>query len=82
MKVLVYIDHVNGNFKKAAGEAINYASKIGNEVIALVLGAADDSKLASLGNFGATKVLHDGNENLNNLDSQLYTQAIVQMMPI
>jgi electron transfer flavoprotein alpha subunit len=79
MKVLVYIDHVNGNFKKAAGEAINYASKCGNEVIALVLGAADKSKLASLGNFGATKVLHDDNENLNNLDSQLYSQAIVQV---
>jgi electron transfer flavoprotein alpha subunit len=78
MKVLVYIDHVNGNFKKAAGEAVNYATKCGSEVTALVLGTADSAALASLGNFGATKVMHDGNESFNNLDSQLYTQAIMQ----
>jgi electron transfer flavoprotein alpha subunit len=78
MKVLVYIDHVNGNFKKAAGEAINYATKCGNEVTALVLGTADSVALASLGNYGATKVMHDSNESFNNLDGQLYTQAITQ----
>ena len=78
MTVLVYIDHKNGQVKKAAGEAINYANKCGDNVVALILGAADASLLASLGNYGASRVMHDANAELNTLDSQLYTQAITQ----
>jgi electron transfer flavoprotein alpha subunit len=78
MKVLVYIDHKNGAFKKAAGEAIHYASKISNDVTVLALGSADENKLTVLGNFGASKVLLDTNAVFTDLDSQLYTKAIVQ----
>jgi electron transfer flavoprotein alpha subunit len=78
MKVLVYVDHANGTFKKAAAEAIQYASKFGTEVTALVLGNADATAIANLGNFGANTVLHDANEVYASLDSQVYTQAIVQ----
>ena len=46
MTVLVYIDHKNGQVKKAAGETINYASKCGDNVVPLILGAADASLLA------------------------------------
>jgi electron transfer flavoprotein alpha subunit len=78
MKVLVYIDHNNGKFKKAAGEAVNYASKFGTEVIALALGSADAAQLTEIGQYGASKVMHDANEMFNSLDSQLHAQAIHQ----
>jgi electron transfer flavoprotein alpha subunit len=78
MSVLVYVDHKNGQFKKAALEAVQYASKCGNSVTAVVLGSADATAVAQLGQYGATKVLHDTNEAFAQLDSQQYTKAIVQ----
>ena len=44
----------NGQVKKAAGEAINYASKCGDNVVALILGAADGDRLG--------EVVEDGSE--------------------
>jgi electron transfer flavoprotein alpha subunit len=78
MSVLVYVDHKNGQFKKAAFEAINYAASCGDSVTALVVGQADSNALNVLGNYGAQKVLHVNNEAFNNLDAQLYTKVIAQ----
>ncbi len=78
MNVLVYIDHKNGQFKKAAFEAINYGAKCGSHITALVLGAAEQSQLQSLGAYGAHNVLHINNDAFNTLDAQLYTKAILQ----
>jgi electron transfer flavoprotein alpha subunit len=78
MSVLVYVDHKNGQFKKAAFEAINYAASCGDSVTALVVGQAESNALNSLGNYGAQKVLHVNNEAFNNLDAQLYTKVIAQ----
>ncbi|HRP88907.1 MAG TPA: electron transfer flavoprotein subunit alpha/FixB family protein [Edaphocola sp.] len=80
MSVLVYIDHNNGTFKKNALEAINYASKtaasVGGEVVALVLGTVSDSELATLGKYGAQKVLKLDNSQYNHFNAKAFSKAI------
>ena len=58
MSTLVYINSRNG-LGKSAKEVVTYAKKLDNEVIAITCGGADESLLASLGEYGATKVLVD-----------------------
>lgn len=78
--VLVFAEHQKGQFKKAAFEAIYFASEtakvIGTECAALVLGEAEG--LASLGNYGATKVYQVADAKFNQFDSQLFTDAVAQ----
>lgn len=78
--VLVFAEHQKGQFKKAAFEAVYYASEtakiLGTECAALVLGTAEG--LSTLGNYGATKVHHIADAKLNQFDSQLYTDAVAQ----
>ena len=56
--ILVYVNSSNG-LSKAAFETVTYAKKIGNEVLVITNGKASSSDLASLGEYGATKVLVD-----------------------
>ncbi|MBD3639007.1 MAG: electron transfer flavoprotein subunit alpha/FixB family protein [Crocinitomicaceae bacterium] len=56
MSVLVYIDTLSGEVAKAAMEAVFYGSKIGPTTV-LTNGSISEDSLASLGEFGAEKVL-------------------------
>mgnify|MGYP002631558431 CR=1 FL=1 len=80
MSVLVYIDQSNGVAKKASLEAAYYGSKIaakkGIEAIGIFLGEADASALASLGNFGLTKVMHANEAEFNHFDSKAAAKAV------
>lgn len=78
MSTLVYIDHKGGHFKKAALEAINYATKCGGDVTAVVLGEANSDAVAALGAYGANKVMFANNSVFNQLDAQLFSKAIVE----
>jgi len=73
MATLVYINSRNGLAKNAL-EAVTYAKKLGEEVIAVTTGDADNSSLASLGEYGASKVLVD--RSLNSEDSQQLTRVL------
>lgn len=79
--VLVFAELSNGTFKKAAMEAVSYASKVaalnGVSVCAVVLGEASD--VSSLGNYGASKVIHVADARLNIFDSKAYAKAIGQV---
>ncbi|RQO30473.1 electron transfer flavoprotein subunit alpha [Taibaiella sp. KBW10] len=81
MSVLVFVDHAQGTFKKNAFEAINYAAKTaektGGDVVAVVLGSASDSELATLGNYGATQILHCNDTRLDHFCAKAYTKAVV-----
>ena len=55
MSIIVLVENAEGNIKKASREAVSYASQIGGDVIALVLG--DSADAATLGNNGASKVI-------------------------
>ncbi len=81
MSVLVFVDHTQGSFKKNAFEAINYAVKtaeqIGGDAIAVVMGAVNESELATLGTYGAKQVLHVSDARLNHFNTKAYTKSII-----
>ena len=73
MSTIVYISSNNG-LGKSAFEAITYAKKMGEDVIAVTVGNADSNVLAELGQYGASKVLVD--KNANSDDDQQITKVI------
>ncbi len=76
--VLVFAEHQNGQFKKAAFEAVTYgyktAQQMGVECAAIVLGTAEGA--GELGVYGASTVYQVNEEQLNQLDSQVYTAVL------
>lgn len=74
MSVVVFVESKNGKFSKAAFEAVSYGNKMGS-VTVVTFGSADNSILASLGNYGAKKVLV--NRNVADHNDQQLTKLIV-----
>jgi electron transfer flavoprotein alpha subunit len=58
MSTLVYINSSNG-IGKAALEVVSYAKKLGSDVNVVASGNGDEAALASLGEYGASKVMVD-----------------------
>lgn len=73
MSVLVYINSNNG-LHKSAFEAVTYGKKIGTEVTVITSGNADSASLATLGKYGASKVLVD--RSIIGDDAQQLTRLI------
>jgi electron transfer flavoprotein alpha subunit len=80
MNILVFVESAEGKIKKTSLEAVAYAHGMGGNVTALALGTVEASELASLGKYGAKKVLHAGDAKLNDGVIQAYTNSIVQAM--
>lgn len=82
MSVLVFIDHIDGHIKKASLEAASYGAKIaeqtGDTAEAIVLGNPTD--LVSLGKQGIKKVYQVQNDALKQIDSQVYTKVLEQVV--
>ena len=80
MSVLVYVENLQGKFKKSAFEAISYGAKIaadtGGSVTALSIGNVSESALAELGKYGAKKVLNVNKDKLNSFVNQAYAAII------
>ncbi|MDI3526112.1 MAG: electron transfer flavoprotein alpha subunit [Tenuifilum sp.] len=83
MSVLVYTENWDGKFKKLSYELVSYGSKVaemlGTTTTVVTIGNVNDDELNTLGKYGADKVLCLQSENLKNLDSQLYTNAIAKV---
>ncbi|RYY66282.1 MAG: electron transfer flavoprotein subunit alpha/FixB family protein [Chitinophagaceae bacterium] len=81
MSVLVFLDQSEGHIKKSSFEAASYAAKtaglLGTTAEAVVLGTVNDD-LASLGNYGITKVHTVADASLDNLDAQVFANVIAQ----
>lgn len=79
MSVLVFAENIDGQYKKATYEVVNYgkkiAGKIGGEVVVYTTGEADH---AALGQYGADKILVDGDSRLSVLDGGAYAKAIAK----
>ncbi len=59
MSVLVFIEVGEGKIRKTSLEAVAYANALkAGEVVAVALGSIEAAELASVGKYGATKVLH------------------------
>lgn len=83
MSVLFLVESVNGQVKKNTLEAAFYASKVaaqlGTEAIGVALGTVENSALAELGEYGATKVLHVTDASLDAFDSGVYSSVVAQV---
>ena len=79
MATLVYINSENG-LAKSAYEVVTYAKKLGDEVVVVTTGSQDDSTLAALGNYGASKVLVE--KSVNGNDAQQLTRVIASAVEL
>lgn len=75
MNILVYVNATQ-SVAKSALEVVSYASKIGGTITVVATGKADDAALATLGEYGASKVLVD--RNISTEDAQQVTQLIAK----
>lgn len=75
MNILVYINSAS-NLAKSALEAVTYASKIGGSVSVVATGSADDATLATLGEYGAQKVMVDRSASAD--DAQQITRLVAK----
>ncbi|TAN02114.1 MAG: electron transfer flavoprotein subunit alpha/FixB family protein [Chitinophagaceae bacterium] len=82
MSVLIFADQHEGKLRKAAFETVCYGAKLadrlGISATALVLGSCQDDDLKLLGNFGASRVLHDANKLLDQFDPSAYAKVLMQ----
>ncbi|NCC73830.1 MAG: electron transfer flavoprotein subunit alpha/FixB family protein [Sphingobacteriia bacterium] len=81
-KVIIFAENFDGKFKKATLEAMAYgaeiAEKTGGEAVAVSIGKVSNEELASLGDYGANKVLSITREALEMLDARVYARVIAQ----
>lgn len=82
MSVLIFIDHAEGQVKKASLEALSYGAKVadqlGETAEGFVLGTIT-ADLASLGKYGVKKVHQVSDASLDQLDAQVYADVIGQL---
>jgi len=78
MSVLVYIETSEGSIKKASVEAAAYGAKVaeltGGTAIGVAVGSCD--KLADLGAYGLSKVLHVTGDAFAGFDATAHTDAV------
>ncbi len=81
MSILVFVESDEGKVRKTSLEAVAYAKAMGGETVtAIALGSVDQSELAALGKFGATKVLHAADEKLNQGNILAYSKILAKAM--
>ncbi|REJ85187.1 MAG: electron transfer flavoprotein subunit alpha/FixB family protein [Bacteroidetes bacterium] len=82
MSVLVYIENIEGNFRKPSFEIISFgfalAQKLNLPLVALSIGKVSDDELKLAGKYGASRVLNAGNEKLSVLSEEAYASVIAQ----
>ena len=74
MSVLIFIDHIDGQVKKASLEAMSYGAQIagqtGTDAAGVVLGTLTED-LAPLGKYGIKRIHQVQDANLQTVDSQV-----------
>ena len=74
--VLVYVNSANG-LSKAAFETVTYGKKLGDQVTVVTNGNASSDVLASLGEYGASKVIVD--RTVDGEDAQQLTRLVASV---
>jgi electron transfer flavoprotein alpha subunit len=82
MSVLVYVEQVDGKFKKSVFEAVSYAKAIADtqstSLTAISIGNVEDSEIQNLGTYGASKVLRVTNNQVTDFVNQAYASIIAE----
>jgi len=80
MSVLVYAENTGGSFKKSVYEVVSYAKAIADNlnttVTAISIGNVEQPALASLGNYGVSRVLNVSGDQLKQFVNQAYASVI------
>ncbi len=81
MSVLVFLDQSEGHIKKNSFEAASYGAKVaellGTSAEGIVFGKVNDD-LAALGAYGLKKIHTISSEVVNELDSEVFANALAQ----
>jgi electron transfer flavoprotein alpha subunit len=80
MPILVFVESAEGKIKKTSIEALAYAHAMGGPVTAIALGQVEKIELETLGKYGAQKVLHAGDEKLNQGVIKAYASVLLKAM--
>ena len=80
MPILVFVESDEGKIKSTSIEAVAYANALGDSVIAIALGSAEQGELEGLGKYGAKKILHAADEKLNQSNIQAYASVLAKAM--
>lgn len=82
MPVLIYVENVEGRFKKSVLEAVCYAKALADQlntsVVALSIGEVDAEELENLGNYGIKRVLRVSTDELKTFINSAYIAVIAQ----
>ena len=82
MKLLAFAEQREGRFKKSAFEvtqaARRIADRLGAELVTLVIGSSTDGMIASLGSYGATRVLHADDHRLQSYSTTAYAKVVAE----
>ncbi|MDZ4669039.1 MAG: electron transfer flavoprotein subunit alpha/FixB family protein [bacterium] len=80
MKIIVFAENQDGNFKKSTFEAVSYAAQIAasnnGSVAAVSIGEVSNEKLAELGKYGADQVLTYTQDNFKTFSGEAYSKAL------
>jgi electron transfer flavoprotein alpha subunit len=81
MSVLIFLDQSEGHIKKNSFEAASYGARVaeisGTDAEGIVFGSVSNN-LAELGMYGLKKIHAFKNEELNNSDTQVFTNIIAE----
>lgn len=81
MKILVIAEHRGGKFKKGSLECVAQASRLGGEVVALVIGGPEaKAAAASLGQQGAARVLAATADWLERFNGDAYARVAADVV--
>lgn len=81
MKILVIAEHRGGKFKKGSLECVAQASRLGGEVVALVIGGAEaKAAAAGLGKQGAARVLAASADWLERFNGDSYARIAADVV--
>ncbi|MES2274772.1 MAG: electron transfer flavoprotein subunit alpha/FixB family protein [Bacteroidota bacterium] len=82
MPVLVYTENAGGKFKKSIFEVVSYARAIADELkttlTAISIGDVKADELATLGKYGADKILNVSNAKLKSFVNQAYASVVAE----
>ncbi len=80
MKIIVFAENQEGQFKKSSLEAVSYAAQIAatnnGSVIAVSIGQVSNDKLAELSKYGADQIFNYSQEVFNTFYGETYSKAL------
>lgn len=77
---LVYIEIADSKIKKSGMEALNFAAKLGGDVVAICIGEASSTVLEEAGKYGAMSVIHVAQADFeNNIYASIIAAAATEL---